>query len=960
MLNIVSEKSAECGSVSIGCTRHKIGVNTKFKNKDGFTQLSDSKAWQNVEFTIGELSEHIGKGHPWMPATLGVGTRRLQENANYAEVLSLDIDNAAPGPKDSEGKATKVYLEELTIEQALDHPFIKAHCGLVQPSASHKPGWDKFRLVFVLPRPLEAHENIRACNLYLASSHCVGAADPQCKDASRFYFGAIGSVPALMQEVTLPESFIDDALAWHEGIVAEEKQRAEAAAKHWDDYRAGCSSDDADALLMTALGAINVSSITRDQWIGIGMALAGMGEQWFSVWDSWSATDPRYKPHEMQSKWKSFRGKEPSPGVVFSLAKQFGFKFPKREYTPEEKRAYAKLKAEERRMAGLNGDSATLNVVSIATGNPIAPIDNLESEIGKILDSNLSGAKLQAAKIKLRQGSTVSEREFNQLWESVESAQDEDDKNPDEVRKLLRAKQSSLALESVLSPKIAGPLGLIATMQNMRPEVYLIALLTAIGSLAKNGTTLTMHKGLNFVVSPNLYGAIVAEASQKKSPVVNSVVTRPLKVLNREAKQAHQAAVAAWRERQREATNNGEPFHEMEPGREIFYFTNTSGEAILAQVERCPQRGLLHLSDELAGAFKSRNQYRSGRGSDTEDTLSYYDGSGGLTLRAAGVKNDVGCLNYGMLGAIQPRVLERFLGECEDDNGSWARFIFVSQPLAASTLPDDFDSWDISEMLTDYYRAIAAFEPEQYRLSGEAFSKFQSLQNELEQRRVNEPNPALRAMIGKTGGRIGKLALCLHLVEAAVLGAVPAVEVSADTIIKAAVIAEFAIEQIRAIYSECNPEDRQNPVMAKIVELSRRKGAVSARDVAMALPKQRRAKTAEIRSMFVELVAEGFGTVAGEGSAITFTATSEQRQPKPEAIEPVPEQPELQPGDQVVLVDHGYTSQGLPSGQHLTVQAIGLSIPTPELPQSIPFAAAVDATGKVHSIWIQHLQREAS
>ncbi len=609
--------------------------------------------------------------------------------------------------------------------------------------------------------------------------------------------------------------------------------------------------------------------------------------------------------------------------------------------------------------AAVGARRVTGNVVSITTGNPIAPIDNLETEISKALGLNLAGAKLQAAKIKLRQGFNVSEREFNQLWEAVESAQDGDDRNPDEVRKLLRAKQSSLALDAVLSPQIAKPLGQIAKMQNLRPEVYLISLLTTIGSLAQNGTTLILHKGLGFEVAPNLFGAIVAEASQKKSPVINTVVTRPLKTLNREAKQAHQAAVLAWREREREAANNGEPFHEPEPGRETFYFTKNSGEAILAQAERCPHRGLLHLSDELAGVFKSRNQYRSGRGSDAEDMLSFYDGSGGLTLRVDGVRNDVDCLNYGLLGAIQPRVLERFLGDCDDSNGGWARFFFVNQPIAASTLPSDFDNWDISEMLTDYYRTIAAYEPTQYRLSGEAFAAFQRLYNELEQRRENEPNQALRAVIGKTAGRIGKVALCLHLLDAAVAGALPAAEVSTNTITKAAAIAALAIEQIRSIYSECDPEDRQNPVMAKIVELSRRKGAVSARDVAMALPKQRRAKTTEIRLMFVELAAEGFGEVTGEGSAIAFAAYPEQRQSEPDAVEAAAEA-ELRPGDQVILIDHSYASAGLPAGQHLTIREIRLSVPTPELPDPIPFAAAVDAMGEIHSIWIQHLQREAS
>jgi hypothetical protein len=606
--------------------------------------------------------------------------------------------------------------------------------------------------------------------------------------------------------------------------------------------------------------------------------------------------------------------------------------------------------------AAVGARQVTGKVIAIATGNPIAPIDSLETEIAKLLDRNLTDAKLAAAKIKLRLGSSLTEREFAQLWDIVAGDYDREHGNSEEVRKLLRASQSRLALESVVSPAIALPLTEIAKMQNLRPEVYLIAMLTATGSLAQNGTTLLLHHGLGFEVTPNIFGAIVAEASQKKSPVINTVVTRPMKQLHREAKLDYQQRLDDWKKRQSEARANSEEFVEIEPSREIHYFTNTSGEAILAQAQRCPRRGLLNLSDELAGIFKSRNQYRSGRGSDAEDMLSFYDGSGGLSLRVDGVRNDVDSLNYGVLGSIQPRVLEKFLGDCEDSNGGWARFIFINQPIAASTLPVDCDTWDISELLTDYYRMIAGYEPTQYRLSRTAFEQFQRHYDELEQRRVTESNSALRAVIGKTAGRIGKVALNLHLIEAAIAGQNPSLEISAQTIERAALIAELAIEQIRAIYAECNPDDRQNPTMARIIELSRRRGAVSARDVSQALPTNRRASASEIRQTFIELVDQGFGEVTGEGRGLAFTAYPEQR-PVVSTVEPEPidPEPELRPGDQAVLVDHGYAAQGLAAGQQFTIVRIDLSTPTDDVPDPKPFATARDATGKQFSIWLAHL-----
>ena len=363
-------------------------------------------------------------------------------------------------------------------------------------------------------------------------------------------------------------------------------------------------------------------------------------------------------------------------------------------------------------------------------------IDEMPSQIKSLLDRNLTISKLQVEKIKLRRESGLDPREFDQLWKAALAERDAVEPDSRQLQALLNQSRLSIALGDVLLGNLGTMLNKIAKMQALRPEVYLTALLTTIGSLAQNGTVLMLHKGLDFEVTPNLYGAIVADPSQKKSPVIRTLIRNPLKTLTCEAKDSHRRAFQAWEKGRLEAKNSDEPFNEPEPSREVFYFTNSSGEAILAQVNRVPQRGLLNLSDELAGAFKSKNQYRSGRGSDGEDMLSFYDGIGGATLRVDGIRNDVGVLNYGCFGGIQPKILKKFLGNCEDENGNWARFLFCSQPLSASTLPDDFDDFEISESLTHYYRSIAQFAPTQYRLTRQAFTRFQTEYNRLEQARV--------------------------------------------------------------------------------------------------------------------------------------------------------------------------------------------------------------------------------
>ncbi len=287
-----------------------VGINQKIVGKCDPERLSYSGAWTAATLSLAGLSDHIGQGHPWMPSRLDAGQRRYQHHANHAEVLALDIDGG------------------MAIAQALGHPVIAAHCGLGIESASSSPELNKYRLVFVLPQPVDGWQTIRICNRYLA--HLVGTADPACKDASRYFFGAPGRTPFLLNEsATLPASFVEDAIAWHDAIEAQERARAEQARRAWEDYQRQNPGQDTDALILDALNAIS-PDCDYNTWIAIGMALAGMGDQWLSVWDSWSAGSSSYKSGECDHKWKSFRGKRPAPEVIFGIAKNHGWRFPRR------------------------------------------------------------------------------------------------------------------------------------------------------------------------------------------------------------------------------------------------------------------------------------------------------------------------------------------------------------------------------------------------------------------------------------------------------------------------------------------------------------------------------------------------------------------------------------------------------------------------------------------------------
>jgi hypothetical protein len=560
------------------------------------------------------------------------------------------------------------------------------------------------------------------------------------------------------------------------------------------------------------------------------------------------------------------------------------------------------------------------NVVAMRPSVPTVPLENLPDKIAALLDRNIAGAELETEKIKLREQFGLKERDFDRLWQQVTSEYEGDDvADRATVERLLASKRSSISLGAVLPNQIAKILGQMAADQNLRPELYLMSMLSAVGSLAQNGTSLTLSKQLGFSVTPNIFVAIVAPPSQKKSPVLSRVVGKPFWSLTEAAKKRFNAAMDRWESAKAAAAENDEPFDDPEPVQDLYFFTKTTGEAILNQVERVPHRGLLGLSDELAGYFKSGNQYRGGRGSDAEDLLSYYDGSGGLTLRVDGVRNCVQTINFGLLGAIQPKVLQSFLSTCEDANGGWARWFFVVQPVAASEMPefDDPKIDDITEVFAEYYTRIADAPAQNYTLTPDAYQTFRTAYNELEQRRVNEPNPAMQAAIGKMAGRIGKMALNLHLVECSVSGRFEGrTEIDKSTIEKAIAITEMGLEQLRAIYCDAGSEEGLSPTYARIIETSRNKGAITARDISRMFSGNNAITAPEARKLMLRLQSEGFGEVTGSGKAIEFTAYLERSEVIADV--PTPSQEVEEWGDAWLNTD-SYASDGFLFNEVVTV-----------------------------------------
>ncbi|MFI2810159.1 PriCT-2 domain-containing protein [Microbulbifer sp. JSM ZJ756] len=115
-----------------------------------------------------------------------------------------------------------------------------------------------------------------------------------------------------------------------------------------------CTLDD----VRTALGYIANMDV-RDTWIEMGMAIkAEFGDAGFEVWDDWSQLAGNYDPRAARSCWKSFKRSSGgiTIGTLFAKAKEGGFQFQRRELTEEEKRAWARERAEREQQRRIDAE----------------------------------------------------------------------------------------------------------------------------------------------------------------------------------------------------------------------------------------------------------------------------------------------------------------------------------------------------------------------------------------------------------------------------------------------------------------------------------------------------------------------------------------------------------------------------------------------------------------------------
>ena len=509
-------------------------------------------------------------------------------------------------------------------------------------------------------------------------------------------------------------------------------------------------------------------------------------------------------------------------------------------------------------------------------------LDSLLSEIDNLLDADLKRSALKLEILKLSEKYRRSEKEVSNLYRTREDEKEQSDNREDvstEVARLLDSKNSQINIAEIIPPALAAPIAELAARLNLKPECYLTTLLTQVSSLLKVGSEVKLRNDTNYRVTPNYFAGIVAESSQKKSPIMREIIDRPMAPLREKARkefekayEAYEQELASWKLSKGE-DKGAAP---KAPRQKLYSFSKTTGEGILYQVAEHPDQGLMYRCDELASLFKSANQYRGGKGSDDEDLLEYWNGTGSTVLRASGVKADLDGLLLSVFGTIQPDVLAALLKDCSDSNGKFARFDFVIQPLAASKLSlEDSGSFDLTPMLSSLYQKIDALPALKLELDTDAKRYFTQFYNKAEDKRVAEPMQGKRAMIGKAPEKVGKLAVVIHTLNCIFNNQPVTTHISRDVIKAAVKFVMFTASQIDVLYTEFSDRTALAPNLVKILTLAERKGGtISTREAQHAFHVRQRPSAQQIREWFAELESMNYGELTTVKKTVSFCLTT--------------------------------------------------------------------------------------
>jgi hypothetical protein len=408
------------------------------------------------------------------------------------------------------------------------------------------------------------------------------------------------------------------------------------------------------------------------------------------------------------------------------------------------------------------------------TRAPLLTLDEVRERLRYLVEAGASRQDLEAERIRLAAASDIPAATLQGLLLAIQREAESGLQVQQEAQRLARAVIRAEANETISISQLL-PRGLAEALKTRTQYLpaddvaACMAFLVCVSGVVKLGTEIVASRAADYRVPLNLYGALVARSGAKKSPLSRLLVSKPTEAIRADLARSHSRAMEEWTEQNRGVKPSERPDPPKAPYLSI---SDATAEALAQQLQVQEDRGLgllLH-RDELAGLFGNLNQYRSGRGSDSEQLLEAYDGSGFRSLRVAAIGGgrSYSRCHLSIWGTIQPAVLQALVAD-GDASGLWARYLFIPLPevvvrLAHEEADEEADASEaagalLAKACDHVYRLPRA----SLALDADGRKAFMDYEAKCQGEALGATLPAEGALMGKAPGKVLRVAALLHL-----------------------------------------------------------------------------------------------------------------------------------------------------------------------------------------------------
>jgi hypothetical protein len=303
-----------------------------------------------------------------------------------------------------------------------------------------------------------------------------------------------------------------------------------------------------------------------------------------------------------------------------------------------------------------------------------------------------------------------------------------------------------------------------ATVIGCCPSATAMAALATFSGALHHGFAIKMLRDATWYEHVRLWILLVAEASQRKTPLLRTV-SSPLVQYEKHLRENFEYALHAYHIAQEE--NEASQIAEPEPPPRYLAWDTTT-EKLGEILARNGEKGILVLTDEISAWLGSMERYNnSGSRADRAFWLSAYDGGPRTVDRIKRGEQYIPNLSASILGGIQPARLAEIQGLTSD--GLLQRFLPVMMGLAKFRQDRASEGAAYGTLV----RELIFAKPARLIMTDDALAIMAELHQHLFDLEQSSEGLAagFSSFVGKLHGLTGSLALILHLIQDPQLGA---------------------------------------------------------------------------------------------------------------------------------------------------------------------------------------------